>query len=50
MARNVSKAVLVVSLGAVPEFKDLPAGQKVDNLWVFASQSWTGRTTGADGR
>ncbi len=46
MAGTVNKAILVGNLGADPEIRDLPSGQKVANLRVATSQNWTDQSTG----
>lgn len=43
MAGSVNKAILVGNLGVDPKINNLPSGQKVANLRVATSQSWTDR-------
>lgn len=46
MAGSVNKVVIVGNLGADPEVRDLPSGQKVANLRVATSEQWTDRASG----
>ena len=46
MAGSVNKVIIVGNLGADPEIRDLPSGQKVANLRVATSEQWTDRTSG----
>ena len=46
MAGSVNKVIIVGNLGADPEVRDLPSGQKVANLRVATSEQWTDRTSG----
>jgi len=42
----VNKVIIVGNLGADPEVRDLPSGQKVANLRVATSEQWTDRASG----
>lgn len=46
MAGSVNKVIIVGNLGADPEIRDLPSGQKVANLRVATSEQWTDRASG----
>ena len=46
MAGSINKVILVGNLGADPEIRDLPSGQKVANLRLATSEQWTDRATG----
>jgi single-strand DNA-binding protein len=46
MASSVNKVIIVGNLGADPEVRDLPSGQKVANLRIATSEQWTDRTSG----
>ena len=46
MAGSVNKVIIVGNLGADPEARDLPSGQKVVNLRVATSEQWTDRASG----
>lgn len=46
MAGSVNKVIIVGNLGADPDVRDLPSGQKVANLRVATSEQWTDRTSG----
>ena len=46
MAGSVNKVIIVGNLGAVPDVRDLPSGQKVANLRVATSEQWTDRASG----
>lgn len=46
MAGSVNRAIIVGNLGADPEVRDLPSGQKVVNLRIATSEHWTDRATG----
>jgi len=46
MAGSVNKVILVGNLGAAPEIRSLPSGQKVLSLSVATNETWTDRTTG----
>ena len=46
MAGSVNKVIVVGNLGADPEVRDLPSGQKVANLRVATSEQWTDRASG----
>lgn len=46
MAGSVNRAILVGSLGADPEIRALPSGQKVGILGVATNEQWTDRQTG----
>lgn len=46
MAGSVNKVMIVGNLGADPEVKDLPSGQKVANLRVATSEQWTDKASG----
>jgi single-strand DNA-binding protein len=46
MAGSVNKVIIVGNLGADPEFRNLPSGQKVANLRVATSEQWTDRASG----
>ena len=45
MAGSVNKVILVGNLGADPQINDLPNGQKVANIRVATSETWTDRAT-----
>ena len=45
MAGSVNKVILVGNLGADPQINDLQSGQKVVNLRVATSETWTDRAT-----
>jgi single-strand DNA-binding protein len=45
MAGSVNKVIVVGNLGADPELRDLPSGQKVANLRVATGEQWTDRNT-----
>lgn len=45
MAGSVNKVILVGNLGADPQINDLPSGQKVANLRVATSETWTDRAS-----
>ena len=46
MAGSVNRAILVGNLGAHPEIRGLPGGQKVANFSVATSEQWTDRQSG----
>lgn len=46
MAGSINKVILVGNLGAAPEIRDLPSGQKVANLRVATSEQWTDKSSG----
>jgi single-strand DNA-binding protein len=46
MAGSVNKVIIVGNLGADPEVRDLPSGQKVANLRLATSEQWTDRSSG----
>src|SRR5882672_991291 len=46
MAGSVNKVILVGNLGADPEVRTLPSGNKVVNLSVATSDNWRDKTTG----
>lgn len=46
MAGSVNKVIIVGNLGADPDVRDLPSGQKVANLRVATSEQWTDRASG----
>lgn len=46
MAGSVNRAIIVGNLGADPEVRDLPSGQKVVNLRIATSEQWTDRASG----
>ena len=46
MAGSVNKVIIVGNLGADPEVRNLPSGQKVANLRVATSEQWTDRASG----
>ena len=46
MAGGVNKVIVIGNLGADPEVRDLPSGQKVANLRVATSEQWTDRASG----
>jgi single-strand DNA-binding protein len=46
MAGSVNKVILVGNLGADPQINNLPSGQKVANLRVATSETWTDRASG----
>ncbi|MEO6395100.1 MAG: single-stranded DNA-binding protein [Devosia sp.] len=46
MAGSVNKVILVGNLGADPEVRTLPSGNKVVNLSVATSESWRDRNSG----
>src|SRR5258708_28043840 len=46
MAGSVNKVILVGNLGADPEVRTLPSGNKVVNLSVATSDNWRHKTTG----
>lgn len=46
MAGSVNKVIIVGNLGADPEVRDLPSGQKVANLRLATSEQWTDRASG----
>lgn len=46
MAGSINKVIIVGNLGADPEIRDLPSGQKVANLRVATSEQWTDRASG----
>ena len=46
MAGSVNKVILVGNLGADPEVRTLPSGNKVVNLSVATSDSWRDKTSG----
>ena len=46
MAGSVNKVIIVGNLGADPEVRDLPSGQKVANLRIATSEQWTDRASG----
>jgi single-strand DNA-binding protein len=45
MAGSVNKVIIVGNLGADPEVRDLPSGQKVANLRIATSEQWTDRAS-----
>ena len=46
MAGSVNKVILVGNLGADPEVRTLPSGDKVVNLSVATSESWRDKNSG----
>lgn len=42
----MNKVIVIGNLGADPEVRDLPSGQKVANLRVATSEQWTDRGSG----
>jgi single-strand DNA-binding protein len=46
MAGSVNKVILVGNLGADPEVRTLPSGNKVVNLSVATSDTWRDKNTG----
>jgi len=46
MAGSVNKVILVGNLGADPEIRTLPSGNKVVNLSVATSESWRDKNSG----
>lgn len=46
MAGSVNKVIIVGNLGADPDVRDLPSGQKVANLRVATGEQWTDRASG----
>src|ERR1700749_4860886 len=46
MAGSVNKVILVGNLGADPEVRTLPSGNKVENLSVATSDNWRDKNTG----
>jgi single-strand DNA-binding protein len=46
MAGSVNKVILVGNLGADPEVRTLPSGNKVVNLSVATSDNWRDKNTG----
>jgi single-strand DNA-binding protein len=46
MAGSVNKVILVGNLGAEPEVRTLPSGNKVVNLSVATSDSWRDKNSG----
>jgi len=45
MAGSVNKVILVGNLGADPQINNLPSGQKVANLRIATSETWTDRAS-----
>ena len=45
MAGSVNKVIIIGNLGADPEFRDLPSGQKIGNLRVATSETWIDKST-----
>lgn len=43
---SVNKAIIVGNLGADPEIRTMPSGDKVANLSVATSEKWKDKTTG----
>ena len=46
MVSSVNKVIIVGNLGAGPEVRDLPSGQKVATLRIATSEHWTDRASG----
>jgi single-strand DNA-binding protein len=46
MAGSVNKVILVGNLGADPEVRSLPSGNKVVNLRIATSESWRDKNSG----
>ena len=46
MAGSVNKVILIGNLGADPEIRSLPSGERVANLRIATSESWRDRATG----
>ena len=46
MAGSVNKVILIGNLGADPEIRSLPSGERVANLRVATSETWRDRATG----
>lgn len=46
MFGTVNKVIIVGNLGADPELRNLPSGQKVANLRVATSEQWIDRASG----
>ena len=45
MAGSVNKVILVGNLGSDPQINNLPSGQKVANLRIATSETWTDRAS-----
>lgn len=45
MARGVNKVILVGNVGGDPEVRDMPNGNKVTNLTLATSETWTDKQT-----
>ena len=50
MAGSVNKVILVGNLGADPEVRTLPSGNKVVNLSVATSDNWRDKNSAASAR
>jgi single-strand DNA-binding protein len=46
MSGSVNKVILVGNIGADPEVRTLPSGNKVVNLTVATSENWKDKNTG----
>jgi single-strand DNA-binding protein len=46
MSGSVNKVILVGNVGADPEVRTLPSGNKVVNLTVATSENWKDKSTG----
>lgn len=46
MAGSVNKVILVGNLGADPEVRSLPSGNKVVNMTIATSESWRDKNSG----
>ena len=46
MAGSINKVILIGNLGAAPEVRNLPSGQKVANLRLATSEQWTDKSSG----
>ena len=46
MSGSVNKVILVGNLGADPEIRVMPNGDKIANLSIATSESWKDKTTG----
>ena len=45
MAGSVNKVIIIGNLRSDPEFRDLPSGQKIGNIRVATSETWTDKST-----
>ncbi|MCR5880035.1 single-stranded DNA-binding protein [Phenylobacterium sp. J367] len=46
MAGSVNKVILIGNLGADPEIRNLPSGERVANLRIATSETWRDRNSG----